>query len=204
MKKLYLVTNSDNYTESEFLERVEEALKGGIDLLQLREKDKSTREVLDLAIKVKSLADSFNVPLIIDDRVSIAMAINTGVHVGKSDLPIRYVKKLMPDNIIGATAKTVETAKKAQSDGASYLGVGAIFETATKVKTVITSVDTLNSIKENVDIDVYAIGGLTFANVDILKGSKVDGICVVREIMNAENVFKRTRDLKEKINQILV
>lgn len=204
MKKLYLVTNSDNYTESEFLERVEEALKGGIDLLQLREKDKSTREVLDLAIKVKSLADSFNVPLIIDDRVSIAMAINTGVHVGKSDLPIRYVKKLMPDSIIGATAKTVETAKKAQSDGASYLGVGAIFETATKVKTVITSVDTLNSIKENVDIDVYAIGGLTFANVDILKGSKVDGICVVREIMNAENVFKRTRDLKEKINQILV
>lgn len=204
MKKLYLVTNSDKYTESEFLERIDEALKGGIDLLQLREKGKNTREVLDLALKVKDLADKFNVPLIIDDRVSIAMATGSGVHVGATDLPISYVKKLMPDSIIGATAKTVKAAKKAQSDGASYLGVGAIFETATKVKTVLTSVDTLNSIKENVDIDVYAIGGLTLANVDILKGSKVDGICVVREIMNAENVFKRTRDLKEKINQILV
>ncbi|MGI5949434.1 thiamine phosphate synthase [Peptoniphilus sp.] len=204
MKKLYLVTNSDKYTESEFLERIEEALKGGIDLLQLREKNKTDREVLDLAFKVKKLADVFDVPLIIDDRLDVAMAINSGVHLGADDLPIIYANEFLHGKIIGATAKTVEAAKKAESDGANYVGVGAIFETATKVKTIRTSVETLNSIKDNVNIDVYAIGGLTYDNVDILKGSKIDGICVVREIMNAENVFGKTKELKEKINGILI
>lgn len=204
MKKLYLVTNSDKYSEDEFLERIEEALKGGIDLLQLREKDKNDREVLELGLKIKKLSDKFEVPLIIDDRVSIAMALKCGVHLGAEDLPINYAKKLMPNLIIGATAKRVDTATKAQKDGATYLGVGAIFDTLTKVKTVRTSVETLNAIKDNVDIDVYAIGGLTYENVDILKGSKVDGICVVREIMDAENVFMKSKMLKEKINEILI
>ncbi|MET3616791.1 thiamine-phosphate pyrophosphorylase [Peptoniphilus olsenii] len=204
MKKLYLVTNSDNYSEDEFLERIEEALKGGIDLLQLREKDKNDREVLELGLKIKELSDKFEVPLTIDDRVTIAMTLKCGVHLGSEDLPINYAKKLMPNSIIGATAKRVDTATKAQKDGATYLGVGAIFDTLTKVKTVRTSVETLNAIKDNVDIDVYAIGGLTYENVDILKGSKVDGICVVREIMDAENVFMKSKMLKEKINEILI
>lgn len=204
MKKLYLVTNSDKYSEEEFLERVEAALKGGVDILQLREKDKTDLEILDLAKKVKTLCDSYKVPMLIDDKPHIAWALGVGVHLGADDMPIGLGRKLLGENaLIGATAKSVEASKLAEKEGADYLGVGAIFETKTHVKTKRTSVETLKEIKKNVGIEVYAIGGLNIDNVDILKGSGVDGICVVRAIMDSPNVEKDTRKLKEKINQIL-
>lgn len=203
MKKLYLVTNSDKYTEDEFLNRIEDALKSGVDILQLREKVKTDREILNLGKKVKTLCDKYNVPMLIDDKVHIAWALNVGVHLGNDDLPINYGRKLLPNSLIGATSKTVETAKLAEKNGADYLGVGAIFKTATKVKTIITSVETLKNIKKNVNIPVYAIGGLTLSNLDILKGSNVDGICVVREIMDADNVLLKTKLLKEKLEEVL-
>lgn len=204
MKKLYLVTNSDKYSEEEFLERVEAALKGGVDILQLREKDKTDLDILALGKKVKALCDTYNVPMLIDDKPHLAWALGVGVHLGADDMPIKLARKLLgPDCLIGATAKSVEAAKKAEKEGADYLGVGAIFETKTHVKTKRTSVETLIEIKKNVGIDVYAIGGLNTQNVDILEDSGVDGVCVVRAIMDSPNVEEDTRKLKEKINQIL-
>lgn len=204
MKKLYLVTNSDKYSEEEFLERVEAALKGGVDILQLREKDKTDLEILALGKKVKALCDTYKVPMLIDDKPHLAWALGVGVHLGADDMPIKLARKLLgPDCLIGATAKSVEAAKKAEKEGADYLGVGAIFETKTHVKTKRTSVEILIEIKKNVGIDVYAIGGLNTQNVDILEDSGVDGVCVVRAIMDSPNVEEDTRKLKEKINQIL-
>lgn len=203
MKKLYLVTNSDKYNEEEFLKRIEDALKGGVDILQLREKEKTDLEILNLGKKVKKICDQYNIPLLIDDKPHLAWALGCGVHVGADDMPISLCRKLLGEKaLIGATAKSVEAAKKAQEDGANYLGVGAIFETKTHVKTKRTSVETFKKIKETVDIDVYAIGGLNIENVEILKNSKADGICVVRAIMDAKDVYKTSLELKEKIQEL--
>ncbi|MDU2202401.1 MAG: thiamine phosphate synthase [Anaerococcus hydrogenalis] len=203
MKKLYLVTNSDKYTEEEFLKRIEDAIKGGVDILQLREKEKTDLEILNLGKKVKKICDAYNVPMLIDDKPHLAWALGCGVHVGADDMPISLCRKLLGEKaLIGATAKSVEAAKKAQEDGADYLGVGAIFETKTHVKTKRTSVETFKKIKEAVDIDVFAIGGLNIENVDILKNSKADGICVVRAIMDADDVYQTSLDLKEKIQEL--
>ncbi|MBS5988774.1 thiamine phosphate synthase [Anaerococcus hydrogenalis] len=203
MKKLYLVTNSDKYTEEEFLKRIEDAIKGGVDILQLREKEKTDLEILNLGKKVKKICDEYSIPMLIDDKPHLAWALGCGLHVGADDMPISLCRKLLGEKaLIGATAKSVEAAKKAQEDGADYLGVGAIFETKTHVKTKRTSVETFKKIKEAVDIYVYAIGGLNIENVDILKDSKADGICVVRAIMDAEDVYQTSFDLKEKIQKL--
>ena len=203
MKKLYLVTNSDKYTEEEFLKRIEDALKGGVDILQLREKEKIDLQILNLGKKVKKICDEYKVPMLIDDKPHLAWALGCGVHVGADDFPISLCRKLLgKDALIGATAKSVKAAKKAQEEGADYLGVGAIFETKTHVKTKRTSVETFKKIKETVDIDVYAIGGLNIENVDILKNSKADGICVVRAIMDADDVYQTSSNLKEKIQEL--
>ena len=186
---LYFITDSTNYTQEEFLFRVEQALKGGATLLQLREKDKSTREYIELAEKVHEIAKRYNVPLIIDDRVDVALAIDAeGVHVGSSDMPVATARKLMgEDKIVGATAKTVTWAKEAYEQGADYLGVGAIYPTTTKVVTVLTSTETLDAITKTVPIPVNAIGGLNKDNLDILKGIGISGICVVSAIMKSDD-----------------
>lgn len=186
---LYFITDSTGFTEEEFLRRTEEALKGGVTLLQLREKDKTTREYVDIAKKVHKLTLKYNVPLIIDDRVDIALAIDAeGVHVGQSDMPVSIARKLMGiDKIVGATTKTVPQALEAYEQGADYLGVGAIYPTTTKVKTVITSTETLDAICKSVPIPVNAIGGLNKNNVNILEGINISGICVVSAIMKADN-----------------
>lgn len=202
--KLYFITDSTNYCEEEFLFRIEEALKGGATLLQLREKEKSTREYIELGEKVHEITKKYNVPLIIDDRVDVALAIDAeGVHVGKSDMPVSVARKIMGDKkIVGATAKTVPWAREAFEEGADYLGVGAIFPTTTKVKTVITSTDTLNDICRSVPVPVNAIGGLNKDNIDVLKGIPIAGICVVSAIMKAENVGEETEKLLEKIKEL--
>ena len=202
--KLYFITDSTNYNEEEFLFRVEEALKGGATLLQLREKEKTTREYIDLAEKVHSITKKYNVPLIIDDRVDVALAIDAeGVHVGQSDMPVCIARKLMgEDKIVGATTKTVPQAKEAFEQGADYLGVGAIYPTTTKVKTVLTSVDTLKEICESVPIPANAIGGLNKDNIDVLKGIPIAGICVVSAIMKAENPKQATAELKESAKEL--
>ena len=201
---LYFITDSTNYTQEEFLFRVEQALKGGATLLQLREKEKSTREYIELAEKVHEIAKRYNVPLIIDDRVDVALAIDAeGVHVGASDMPVAVARKLMGnDKIVGATAKTVPWAKEAYEQGADYLGVGAIYPTTTKVVTVLTSTETLDAITKAVPIPVNAIGGLNKDNLDILKGIGISGICVVSAIIKADNPEKAARELKSKAQEL--
>lgn len=194
---LYFITDSTNFSEEEFLFRTEEALKGGATLIQLREKDKTTREYMALAEKVHKITKKYNVPLIIDDRIDVAMAIEAeGVHLGQSDMPINIARKILgSDLIIGATAKTVSQALQAYEQGADYLGVGAIYPTTTKVKTVLTSTDTLKDICEAVPIPVNAIGGLNKSNTDVLKGIDIAGFCVVSAIMKADNPRAETKIL---------
>lgn len=195
--RLYFITDSTNFTEEEFLERTEMALQGGVTLLQLREKNKTTREYISLAKKVHNLTKRYNVPLIIDDRVDVALAIDAeGIHVGQSDMPVNIARQLMGEGkIVGATAKTVPQALEAYNQGADYLGVGAIYPTTTKVKTVLTSTETLEEICKAVPIPVNAIGGLNKDNVDILKGINISGICVVSAIMKADNPKKSAEEL---------
>lgn len=201
---MYFITDSTNYSEEEFLYRVEQALMGGITLLQLREKDKSTREYMDLAEKVHTLTKKYNVPLIIDDRVDVALAIDAeGVHVGQSDMPVSTARKLMGDDkIVGATTKTVPQALEAYEQGADYLGVGAIYPTTTKVKTVLTSTETLGNICSAVPIPVNAIGGLNKDNIDVLKGIPIAGICVVSAIMKADDPKQAAVELKARAKEL--
>ena len=201
---LYFITDSAGFTEEEFLFRVEQALKGGATLLQLREKNKSTREYIQLAEKVHAIAKRYNVPLIIDDRIDVALAIDAeGVHVGAEDMPVATARKLMGDDkIVGATAKTVPWAQEGYKQGADYLGVGAIYPTTTKVKTVLTSVDTLRDICNAVPIPVNAIGGLNKDNIDILAGVPIAGICVVSAIMKAEDPKTAAETLKAKAEEL--
>ena len=201
---MYFITDSTNFAEEEFLYRVEQALMGGVTLLQLREKDKTTREYIDLANKVHTLTKKYNVPLIIDDRVDVALAIDAeGVHVGQSDMPVSMARELMGNNkIVGATTKTVEQAVEAYVQGADYLGVGAIYPTTTKVKTVITSTETLSNICSAVPIPVNAIGGLNKDNIDILKGITIAGICVVSAIMKADDPKHATTELKVRAKEL--
>lgn len=202
---LYLVTDSTGLEEPVFLERIEQACRGGITLLQLREKEKSGRDYFELARKVKSISDRYHIPLIIDDRADIAAAVNAaGVHVGQSDLPVFAARALLgPDKIVGATAKTVEQAQKAAREGADYLGVGTIYPTTTKVKTVLTPVSTLDEICRSVSIPVAAIGGLNEGNCDILRGVPTAGISVVSAVMKAADPCRAAAELKAKVTEIL-
>ena len=204
--RLYFITDSTNYAEEEFLFRVEESLKGGVTLLQLREKEKTAREYIKIAEKVHNITKKYNVPLIIDDRVDVALAVDAeGVHLGQSDIPVRVARKLMgEDKIVGATAKTVPQANEAYEQGADYLGVGAIYPTTTKVKTVLTSTETLNDICKAVPIPVNAIGGLNKNNIDILKGIPIAGICVVSAIMKADSPQKSAVELIEIAKELRI
>ena len=193
---LYFITDSTPYSEEEFLHRVEEALAGGATLLQLREKERTTREYLQLAARVHEIALKYQVPLIIDVGAE-------GVHVGQSDLPVADARRLMgPDKIVGATTKTVPQALEAYEQGADYLGVGAIYPTTTKVKTILTSTDTLREICEAVPIAVNAIGGLNKDNIDVLEGIPIAGICVVSAIMKAADPRQAAQQLKARAMEL--
>lgn len=201
---LYFITDSTPYAEEEFLSRVEAALQGGVTIVQLREKNRTTRDYVELAEKVHALTARYGVPLIIDDRVDVALAIDAeGVHVGADDLPVATARRLMgKDKIVGATAKTVPRAKEACAQGADYLGVGAIYPTTTKVKTILTSTDTLRDICNAVPIPVNAIGGLNQDNIHILKGIPIAGICVVSAIMKADDPKKAAMELKARAKEL--
>lgn len=202
---LYLVTDSSYHTEESFLKTVEQACAGGVTLVQLREKQRGGREYLELARKVKKITDAYDIPLIIDDRIDIALAADAaGVHVGQSDIPVEYARKLLgPDKIVGATAKTVEQARIAYAAGADYLGVGAMYPTTTKVVTVLTPPEMLNKIADAVPIPMIAIGGLNPDNMDIIKGRPVAGVAVVSAIMKAENPKEAARQLKQRVEQYI-
>lgn len=202
--KLYFITDSTPYERDEFLYRVEEALKGGVTLMQLREKNRSTKEYIELARAVHEIAKKYQVPLIIDDRVDVMMAADCeGVHLGAEDMDLATARKLIgPDKILGATAKKVEVAKAAYAAGADYLGVGAIYPTTTKVKTIITSTDTLKDICEAVPIPVNAIGGLNPSNMDVLRGINIAGVCAVSAIMKADSPKEAAENMMKAVNKL--
>ena len=202
---LYLVTNRDGMSDEEFFEKIENALKGGVTLVQLREKTAPAREVIDLAKKLKNLCHSYDVPLLVDDRVDIALAAGLdGVHLGADDMDVADARRILGnDKIVGSTAKSVDWAIDEEKKGADYLGVGAIYDTTTHVKTRRTSVETLREINDSIDIPTVAIGGLKLDNLDILKDSGASGISVVSAIMEASDSLKMSEDLLTKTREIL-
>lgn len=199
--KLYLVTDSDILRGRDFYNCIEEALKGGVTMLQLREKNASGKEFLEKAIKLRELTKKYNVKFIINDRVDIAMLCDAdGVHVGQSDIPANKVRELIgEDKIVGVSARTVEEALTAKENGADYLGVGAMFTTRTKLDAKSVSIEKLKEIKERVELPLVAIGGLSLSNIDELKECNIDGYAVVSAILGAENIKLECEKWSEKI-----
>ncbi|MEG0731198.1 MAG: thiamine phosphate synthase [Vagococcus sp.] len=198
---LYLVTNSTNLSEQQFLEIVLEACEGGITMLQLREKEATTSDFYERALKVKKITDSYNIPLIINDRVDICLAVNAdGVHIGDDELPVWKTRELIgPDKILGVSAKSVTRGIEAKFEGADYLGVGAIYPTTTKVQTKLTSMETLKQIVSEVKIPVVAIGGIKENNILSFENTGIAGVSIVSDIMQAIDVPEKVVSLSEKV-----
>ena len=169
--RLYLVTDRKQPVPGTFEKVVEDALKGGATLVQLREKEGDTGLLYERAVKLKKITDTFHVPLIIDDRIDIMLAVGAdGVHVGQSDMPAAIARKLIgPHKILGVSAGTLEEAVQAEKDGADYLGVGAMFPTATKKDADITTPETLRKIMDTVHIPVVTIGGMNESTIPLFK-----------------------------------
>lgn len=196
---LYLVTDSTGMEEEAFLQTVRAALKGGVTLLQLREKERSAREYLALAEKVLPLAHEYGVPLLIDDRIDVAIAAGAdGVHVGQNDIPVSDARRMLGrGKIVGATVKTPEQAVEAHRQGADYIGAGAVYQTSTKTDTWCILPETIREIAGAVPIPVNAIGGLNRENLGILSDTGIAGVCVVSALMKAKDPETEAKALKE-------
>ena len=202
---LYAITDQRWAINQTFYEQIEAALSGGVTMLQLREKMLDKKLVIEEAKKVKQICKSFNVPLIINDHLDVALEIKAdGVHVGLDDQPVDEIrKKLGKDFIIGATAKTISQAQKAEFNGADYLGVGAVFPSLAKPNAVRIDKVQLKNICESVKIPVVAIGGIELNNISELIGSGISGVAVVSAIFSAENILKTTKILKQNAQNFI-
>ena len=203
--RLYLVTNRYQDSVESFLEKVETACRSGVTIVQLREKNITTNQYYQLAKQVKEITDTYQVPLIIDDRLDICLAVDAaGLHIGDDELPVSVARQVLgPEKILGVTAKTVKRALEAEEGGADYLGTGAIFPTTTKENAPITLISTLKTICQTVAIPVAAIGGLTSENIDQLIGTGIAGVAVVRDLMQAEDVEAKTQAFLTKLDDII-
>lgn len=203
--RLYLVTNRYQDSLESFLEKVEAACRSGVTIIQLREKNLTTNQYYHLAKQVKEITDAYQVPLIIDDRLDVCLAVDAaGLHIGDDELPVSVARKVLgPEKILGVTAKTVKRALEAETSGADYLGTGAIFPTTTKENAPITLISTLKTICQTVAIPVVAIGGLTSENIDQLIGTGIAGVAVVRDLMQAEDIEAKTQAFLTKLDDIV-
>ena len=203
--RLYLVTNRYQDSVESFLEKVETACRSGVTIVQLREKNLTTNQYYQLAKQVKEITDAYQVPLIIDDRLDVCLAVDAaGLHIGDDELPVSVARQVLgPDKILGVTAKTVKRALEAEESGADYLGTGAIFPTTTKENAPITLISTLKTICQKVAIPVVAIGGLTSENIDQLIDTGIAGIAVVRDLMQAEDIEAKTQAFLTKLDDII-
>ncbi|VSL00864.1 thiamine-phosphate pyrophosphorylase [Streptococcus pneumoniae] len=199
--RLYLVTNRYQDSVESFLAKVETACRSGVTIVQLREKNLTTNQYYQLAKQVKEITDAYQVPLIIDDRLDVCLAVDAaGLHIGDDELPVSVARKVLgPEKILGVTAKTVKRALEAEK----YLGTGAIFPTTTKENAPITLISTLKTICQTVAIPVVAIGGLTSENIDQLMGTGIAGVAVVRDLMQAEDIEAKTQAFLKKLHNIL-
>ncbi len=198
---LYLCTDRDLMSTDTLEEAVEQAILGGCSLIQLREKHSSSREFFEMAKKIKRITDHYKVPLIINDRIDIALAVGAaGVHLGQSDLPAKEARRIMgEDKIIGVSARSVELAKQAMEDGADYLGVGAMFATGTKGDAKVIGKEKLKEIRAAVSIPIVAIGGIHHENVQQLNGTGINGVAVVSAIIGAEDIRVAAKTMKDMI-----
>lgn len=203
--RLYLVTNRYQDSVESFLEKIETACRSGVTIVQLREKNLTTNQYYQLAKQVKEITDAYQIPLIIDDRLDVCLAVDAaGLHIGDDELPVPVARQVLgPDKILGVTAKTVKRALEAEEGGANYLGTGAIFPTTTKENAPITLISTLKTICQRVAIPVVAIGGLTSENIDQLIGTGIAGVAVVRDLMQAEDIEAKTQAFLTKLDDII-
>ena len=203
--RLYLVTNRYQDSLESFLEKIETACRSGVTIVQLREKNLTTNQYYQLAKQVKKITDAYQVPLIIDDRLDVCLAVDAaGLHIGDDELPVSVARQVLgPDKILGVTTKTVKRALEAEEGGADYLGTGAIFPTTTKENAPITLISTLKTICQRVAIPVVAIGGLTSENIDQLIGTGITGVAVVRDLMQAEDIEAKTQAFLTKLDDII-
>lgn len=202
---VYAVTDRSWLNGESLYSQVEKALKGGATFIQLREKELDEEHFLQEAIEIKELCKLYHVPFVINDNVDIACKMGAdGVHVGQSDMEAGNVRaKLGPDKIIGVSAQTVEQARLAESCGADYLGVGAVFPTGTKSDAVEVGYETLKAICDAVHIPVVAIGGITSNNIIRLKGSGASGVAVVSAIFASKDIEAATNELCNKTKEMI-
>lgn len=203
--KLYLVTHRYDDNEATFLAKIAAACENGVTMVQLREKMLSTRAYFELAQRVKLITDRYQIPLIIDDRVDICLAVDAaGMHIGDDELPVAMTRQLIgPDKVLGVSTKTVETAVAAVAAGADYLGVGAIFPTQTKANAAVTPIATLKAITAQVAVPVVAIGGVKEANLATFKDTGIAGVAIVSEIMQAPDIAHKVQALRTKLKAVL-
>ncbi|ALB44359.1 thiamine-phosphate synthase [Clostridium beijerinckii] len=201
---IYLVTDRDLMSTETLEEAVEKAIIGGCTLIQLREKDCSSLDFYNTAVRVKEITDKHNIPLIINDRVDIALAVDAaGVHVGQSDIPAAIVRKVIGnDKILGVSTGSVNEALEAEKNGADYLGVGAMYSTGTKKDADSTSMDELRKIRENVSIPIVVIGGINKDRVKDFKGIGIDGLAIVSAIIAKEDITTAAKELKNEFIKI--
>ena len=199
--KLYLVTDSEILKDRDFYKCIEHAIKSGVTMVQLREKNTDGKEFLEKAIKLRELTNKYNVTFVINDRIDIAMLVDAdGVHIGQSDIDAVSARKLLGDNkIIGVSARNLQEAKIAKENGADYLGIGAMFSTSTKSDAKLVSFNTLEEIIKEVNLPFVLIGGITLDNVKKLKHFKPDGYALVSGILGTDDISKRVEKWYERI-----
>ena len=200
--KIYLVTDEKACLGKDFYACIEEAIKGGVRIVQLREKNISTKDFYEKALKVKEICKNYGVLFIINDRLDIAQAVGAdGVHLGQSDMPIEEARKILKDKfLIGATARNIEEAKKVELSGADYIGSGAIFGTSTKDNAKKLEMEDLKKIVNSVKIPVFAIGGININNVGSLKNIGLQGICAVSGILSEKDCKKAVDIMLKNFN----
>lgn len=200
---VYLVTDQFDLSEDEFINVIKEAIIGGTSIVQLREKSSTTLDFYNLALKVKEITDEYDVPLIINDRIDVALAIDAaGVHLGQEDMPCSVARRILgSDKIIGISTHTYAESIKAQNDGADYLGVGAIEPTDTKKDANIATSEELIEINNKINIPTVAIGGVKEHNTNkIISEYGFDGVAVVSAIMLSDNPRETSKNFVNIIN----
>lgn len=194
---LYLISDEKILKGRDFIESLEQAMMGGVNVLQLRAKETSSKIFYQQALEVKKLTQKYNIPLIINDRMDIALAVDAeGVHLGQEDLPVHVARQLMgPDKILGVSTANLKEAEKAQAEGADYIGVGALFPTKTKNNTRRVSLEELRLIKERISIPVVAIGGISEDNINSVLQTGIDGVALVSAVLGKEDIQGATKEL---------
>jgi thiamine-phosphate pyrophosphorylase len=203
--RLYVITNQNISREKSNLEVVKAAISGGADIVQLREKDLSTKEIVEMGRELKKVTDYYNIPLIINDRVDISLAIDAdGVHLGQDDLPVEEARRLIgKDKILGISTHSLEQAREAENKGADYIGVGPVFPTQTKPNYTPIGLELVEKVSNEIKIPFVAIGGIKLNNLKKVINAGAKRIAVVSGIVAENNVKKAAKNYYQKIDEVL-